>query len=346
MMLVTPLPQQSHRTEKASQVPSGPLVTIAIPTYNRAPLLRNAISSALAQTHANLEIIVSDNASTDGTQDVVNCFNDPRIRSLHHADNVGLVANWQAALSAARGEFFLMLSDDDSLTPSAVSDLLKPFNGLNGNEIAFVYGCCDIEETRTATTRVSQEAPTCEESADYRIGYLRGHRINYPSATLFRTSDIRELGGYVSHGQAPIDIGLAFAASGLRKYVAHTGTITTHYLFHPDNFTSAMSIEVQLDSVCALADTACSLSVGLSSVASRATKRAADWAKASALGYALVQHHLDGKISLRRVTSELWRRRQLFVPFGCRFAPAKIAIRLALFHVFGIRSLSIRDAVK
>jgi glycosyltransferase involved in cell wall biosynthesis len=69
---------------------SQPLVTIAMPTYNRADgFLKQALQSAVSQTYANIEIIVSDNCSTDNTESVVKEMKDPRIRYFKHSENMG-----------------------------------------------------------------------------------------------------------------------------------------------------------------------------------------------------------------------------------------------------------------
>jgi len=94
-----------------------PRLSILIPTFNRAEMLVEAVDSALAQTYPNLEIIVSDNASTDGTAAVMARYQgEPRLRYHRNETNLGMVGNWrQAVRDLATGEFFLLLSDDDSL---------------------------------------------------------------------------------------------------------------------------------------------------------------------------------------------------------------------------------------
>ena len=67
-------------------------VTIMIPTYNQAVFIREAVDSALAQTYSNLEVIVGDDASTDGTQEIVAKINDPRLKYVRNVCNLGRVA--------------------------------------------------------------------------------------------------------------------------------------------------------------------------------------------------------------------------------------------------------------
>jgi len=94
-----------------------PKVSIFIPTYNRANYLPQAIESALAQDYPNLEVVVSDNASMDNTQEVIKKYmNNPRFKYFRNLENVGLVKNWRKALyTYATGDWALMLSDDDYL---------------------------------------------------------------------------------------------------------------------------------------------------------------------------------------------------------------------------------------
>jgi glycosyltransferase involved in cell wall biosynthesis len=103
------------------------LVSILIPTYNRADYLRDAIRSALAQTHENLEVLILDDASPDHTPQVAAEFaDDPRLRYIRHPKNLGIADNWRAGIEAATGEFFCILHDDDTFEPAFVDALLAP----------------------------------------------------------------------------------------------------------------------------------------------------------------------------------------------------------------------------
>jgi glycosyltransferase involved in cell wall biosynthesis len=99
-----------------------PRVTVGVPTYNRAATLPRALTSVLAQTHADLELLVSDNASTDETPEVCRAFaqDDPRVRVVRRPHNVGLTENFNALLREATGELVMVLADDDWLDPSYV----------------------------------------------------------------------------------------------------------------------------------------------------------------------------------------------------------------------------------
>jgi glycosyltransferase involved in cell wall biosynthesis len=103
------------------------LVSIMIPTYNRAHFLPEAIESALAQDYPNLEVIVSDNASTDGTRGCVERYlSDPRLRYVRNETNLGSSANYERLLyKHAAGAYGKYLADDDVLVdPGHVSRAL------------------------------------------------------------------------------------------------------------------------------------------------------------------------------------------------------------------------------
>lgn len=93
------------------------LVSVGLPTFNRVSLLKRAIESVLAQDYSNFELVVSDNASTDGTQALCEefCRRDQRIRYVRQPTNLGAGDNFQAVLEQAQGKFFMWLGDDDWL---------------------------------------------------------------------------------------------------------------------------------------------------------------------------------------------------------------------------------------
>jgi glycosyltransferase involved in cell wall biosynthesis len=103
-----------------------PAVSIAIPTYNRVATLERAVRSALHQTHADLEVVVSDNASTDGTTELLARLgaSDARLRAVRQDANHGMVANLNAAGALAHGDHVMLLSDDDWLAPRCVEATL------------------------------------------------------------------------------------------------------------------------------------------------------------------------------------------------------------------------------
>ncbi|MDF5755011.1 glycosyltransferase family 2 protein [Spongiactinospora sp. TRM90649] len=106
-----------------------PLVSIGLPTYNGASRVPEVIRSILAQDHANLELVICDNGSTDDTEQVCRALAgvDGRIVYHRHPRNVGLLNNFISAIRLAKGEYFRWVGDDDRLEPQCVSRSLEPF---------------------------------------------------------------------------------------------------------------------------------------------------------------------------------------------------------------------------
>jgi glycosyltransferase involved in cell wall biosynthesis len=95
----------------------APTVTVCIPTYNRRSLLAASLESVRNQAMENVEIIVSDNASTDDTGDYIRSLNDPRIRYDRLDENIGLFGNLSRCLRLGSGRYRVMLPDDDLMLP-------------------------------------------------------------------------------------------------------------------------------------------------------------------------------------------------------------------------------------
>ncbi|MGB7058216.1 MAG: glycosyltransferase family 2 protein [Geitlerinemataceae cyanobacterium] len=94
-----------------------PKVSLCIPTYNRAELLRYAIESALHQTYTDFELIICDDGSIDNTPEMVDRWKDSRIRYIQHPQNIGRSSNMRSGFEAATGTYFIKFDDDDALTP-------------------------------------------------------------------------------------------------------------------------------------------------------------------------------------------------------------------------------------
>lgn len=92
---------------------TAPLVSVILPTHNRAKTLRRAIDSVLAQTHRELELIIIDDGSTDGTPALLASYNDPRIKLLAPGRLGSAAKARNHGLAQARGEFLAFQDSDD-----------------------------------------------------------------------------------------------------------------------------------------------------------------------------------------------------------------------------------------
>jgi glycosyltransferase involved in cell wall biosynthesis len=170
-----------------------PKVTIAIPTLNRVGYLQLALKSALAQTYGDIEVLVSNNASTDETASYLASCADSRLRVLHQSTLLSMVENWNACVAAATGEYFLLLSDDDLLEPDAIQELLAGYSETDpgqGGGPGIVYGGGYIIDSAGQVTRPFKHSPRMEAARELIPAFFRGERDLWLCAILFRTEDI------------------------------------------------------------------------------------------------------------------------------------------------------------
>ncbi|MBI3772172.1 MAG: glycosyltransferase [Gammaproteobacteria bacterium] len=113
-----------------------PLISIVLPTYNRAYVLPHAIRSVLSQTYSNLELIVVDDNSSDNTRAIVESFSDPRIHYVRNEPNLKLPRALNRGFSLARGDYLTWTSDDNMYAPTAIE---KMVNALQNTDCEFVY---------------------------------------------------------------------------------------------------------------------------------------------------------------------------------------------------------------
>ena len=104
-------------------------LSICIPTYNRAALLRETLENVIAQATNEVEIVVSDNASPDNTEEIVRGFQKrfPRLTYFRQSENRGADRNYLNAVACAQGEYCWLLGDDDLLEDGAIACLLEKY---------------------------------------------------------------------------------------------------------------------------------------------------------------------------------------------------------------------------
>lgn len=127
------LNQGNNNTPK--EMVKAPLVSIGMPVYNGALFIREALNSLLEQTFIDFELIISDNASIDGTQVICSEYakKDSRIRYVRQPENQGATANFKFVLDESVGEYFMWAAADDKWLPTFVEENLNVL--LNNPEI-------------------------------------------------------------------------------------------------------------------------------------------------------------------------------------------------------------------
>jgi glycosyltransferase involved in cell wall biosynthesis len=105
----------------------APPVSLGLPVFNGEEFLAPVLESVLAQTYGDFELVISDNASTDATPDIVRHYaaRDPRIRCFRQPTNIGIGNNWSFVARQARGKFLKWVSANDEYPPNAVQDCVE-----------------------------------------------------------------------------------------------------------------------------------------------------------------------------------------------------------------------------
>lgn len=158
---------------------TSPLVTVAISAYNYGQFLQEAIESVLGQTYSNIELLVLDDGSTDNTTEVVKPYLK-EITYMRH-DNVGLPANRNIGLAAAKGVYWLALDADDTLAKDHIAQTVR-YLEENPNH-SFVY----------TQVRYFGDFAQISDVPPFNVEVLKTH--NYISATsLTRTAAAQQVG--------------------------------------------------------------------------------------------------------------------------------------------------------
>ena len=168
-----------------------PRLTIVIPTLNRAALVGRAIDSALAQTYPDIEILVSNNGSTDETRQVLERYEGtPRLRIVHRDVTIPATEHGTLLIEEARGELFLGLSDDDWLEPEFAEKVIALYDRRPG--LAFVWTGCVIHYGDAMMP--AQTGPEVESGPHFLAAFLAGERNVCWCACVTRTEDLRRIG--------------------------------------------------------------------------------------------------------------------------------------------------------
>ncbi len=177
---------------------SLPRVTIMIPTYNQEQFIGDAIESALAQDYGNLEIIVSDDCSTDATGEIVQPYlSDKRVKYFRNPENLGRVRNYQNTLyNYASGDWVLNLDGDDFYTdPSFVSYAINLIQ--KNKNVVFLLASCEqgVKRAKKISHKALGETELLMCGKDYFLDYFKIDDF-YHHSLVYNRKIAKEIGFY------------------------------------------------------------------------------------------------------------------------------------------------------
>jgi glycosyltransferase involved in cell wall biosynthesis len=224
---------------------SIPLVTIGIPTYNRLSLLKEAVASALAQTYPNIEVEICQNPHSNAviTRSIAEWCQHmqqlhPTVQYYLNAENRGAGANFNALGDHAKGEYLLMIGDDDRLLPRAVEQLMAVVPGytiaFSNHYLINAKGQRLDANTADCTEFYGRGAMSPGEVNAEKAAW---HRSPSVEATLFRTEAFRAIRMQEDLSAHDTHMFIQLARSGAR--FVFTPDYVSEIRTHPDNATSA-----------------------------------------------------------------------------------------------------------
>lgn len=199
-----------------------PRVSVVIPTYNRAATLGRAVGSVLSQDFRDIEVIIVDDGSTDGTEEVVASFEDKRIRFISHDVNRGVGAARNTGIEAAKGDIVAFQDSDDEWLYRKLGKQLARLEDA-GETCVLVY-CTKIvygrdEKRRRGTRRIACVPPpdAVELRGDMREVMARTTSIS-PQTMLVRRQALLDIGGFDERLYGSEEWDLAFRLSRLGTF--------------------------------------------------------------------------------------------------------------------------------
>jgi glycosyltransferase involved in cell wall biosynthesis len=169
---------------------AGPAVTVCIPTYNYGHYVGRAIDSVLGQSFSDLELIVSDDGSSDGTSEL--------LKRYAQAQNVGMFENFNRCIEAANGRYIKFLMADDWLARESLARSVELLDRFPNAEIATTGGfLADNNDEVFALERQPLGDGPLVDRHDVAAAFALGiNVVGMPSNAMMRTQSLREAGGF------------------------------------------------------------------------------------------------------------------------------------------------------
>lgn len=230
------------------------LVTIIIPVYNRKNLVHKAIEAAINQTYRNIEIIIGDNCSNDGTWDVLKEYSkkDHRISIFRNETNIGPVKNWHKCLNRSNGKFVKLLFSDDWIDLDFIEKTLPLFS--NQKSIGFVITTTNIYlNNKIYNVYNVKNSRTIVPSSYFIFKQLfRNNMPVSPGCALFRKSDVDKF--LYTEIENPIGIDFALNGAGIDlllylelcnqyEYFGYSNSTYSHFNAGTDSLTYSSNLE-------------------------------------------------------------------------------------------------------
>jgi glycosyltransferase involved in cell wall biosynthesis len=164
-----------------------PRITVIIPTRERSDVLRKSLRTVTNQDYGNLRIIVSDNCSQDGTEEIVRSVKDPRVQYLNTGKRLSMSHNWEFALSHVHEGWVTIIGDDDGLLPASI------------NKVADIIRSTNVNAVRSSVCSYLWPSLTDQSTGRLSVPLQSGHEVRNSQKWLSRV-----MAGAASYTQLPM----------------------------------------------------------------------------------------------------------------------------------------------
>lgn len=217
-----------------------PKISILMPNYNYEKYISLAIESVLSQTYENFELIISDNASTDKSVDVIKGFKDKRIKLITNSQNISLYQNIERAKNIASGELLTILHSDDYYESDFLKEIVNAYNQFPDKKV-FITGVYNFHEQKNQFNKhypfnLSDIINKKSVFIDLCSNNVIGNGVNSAfSYDLFKSKPI-----YSEKYKYAADYEL-FLRLSLNHDFVYINKILANYRIHSNNLTHAIS---------------------------------------------------------------------------------------------------------
>jgi len=181
-----------------------PLVSIICLCYNHENFVIEALNSVLSQSYGNIELIIADDYSTDGSKKTIkNWLEDrPNINFISNESNLGNTKTFNKALQFAKGDYIIDLAADDILLPNSVETQVNTFLNSRQKKLAIVYGNAEIISENNNHLRYYYKINTARKalikpaSGDIYLSMLNQSSMICSVSSMIKRNVLQELNGY------------------------------------------------------------------------------------------------------------------------------------------------------
>ena len=232
---------------------SRPLLTIAVPAFNRVTFLRRCLESVLAQATDTIEVLVSDDSTSDAPGELAcGLLDASAVRSAYvrNRPSKGMAANWNACIGLARGRHVLVLHDDDFLYPGAVSRIIDECRRSDWHVGLFEVEVVDQHERRVRRRRLGHRRLYLPPAAALSRVLSHSSFVRFPGMVVSRSA-------YESVGLFNEGIGSPADVEMWTRLVQRHGMwtfpgLTAAYRVHREALTSEMWNPAVVSEVCSV----------------------------------------------------------------------------------------------